>query len=74
MMTASENITITITMAALYAAWDINMDGAVNVLDLTLVTQHFAETGTVSWIRQDVNGHGVLNALDRILIAQYWSA
>ena len=71
-MSASENITITV--AAVYTAWDINMDGAVNVLDLTLVTQHFAETGTVSWIRQDVNGDGVINVLDCILIGQHWSA
>ena len=70
-MSASENITITV--AAFYTAWDINMDGAVNVLDLTLVTQHFAETGTVSWIRQDVNGDGVINVLDCILIGQHWS-
>jgi len=50
------------------------MDGAVNVPDLTLVTQHFAETGTVSWIRQDVNSDGVINVLDCILIGQHWSA
>ena len=70
-LTAPENITITV--AAVYAAWDINMDGTVNVLDLTLVTQHFAETGTPNWIRQDINGDGVINVLDCILIGQHWS-
>jgi hypothetical protein len=70
-LTAAENITITV--AAAYAAWDVNMDGAVNILDLTLVTQHFAETGTPNWIRPDINSDGVINVLDCILIGQHWS-
>ncbi len=71
-LNASENITITV--ASVYAASDVNMDGSVNVLDLTLVTQHFSETGAAGWIRQDTNGDGVINVLDCIVIGQHWSA
>jgi hypothetical protein len=70
-LNASENITITV--ASVYAASDVNMDGSVNVLDLTLVTQHFSETGAAGWIRQDTNGDGVINVLDCIVIGQHWS-
>lgn len=37
-------------MIAVYASWDINMNGAVNALDLTFVTQYFAATGAASRI------------------------
>jgi hypothetical protein len=70
-LVAFENITI--TAAAVYTAWDVNMDGAVNVLDLILITQHFSETGTTGWIRQDVNGDGMINVLDCIIVGQHWT-
>jgi len=70
-ITASENITTTVT--PVYAEWDMKTDGVANVMNLTLVTQHFAETGTANWISQDVNGDGVINVLDCILIGQHWS-
>ena len=46
---------------------------AVNVLDLILITQHFNETGTAGWIRQDVNGDGIINVLDCIIVGQHWT-
>jgi hypothetical protein len=56
-----------------YAPWDINMDGSVNVLDMTLVSQDFGQTGTPGWIREDVNGDGVINILDLVLVGQHWT-
>ncbi len=55
-------------------AWDVNFDGGTDMLDLLLVAQHFDETGTPGWIREDVNDDGVVNLNDLILIAQHWGS
>ena len=57
----------------MYATWDINMDGSVNVLDMTLISQDLGQTGTPGWIREDVNNDGVINILDLVLIGQHWT-
>jgi hypothetical protein len=53
--------------------WDVNLDESVNVLDMTLVGQHWGETGAAHWIRGDVNRDGEINVLDMILIGQHWA-
>jgi hypothetical protein len=56
------------------ADWDVNLDLAVNVLDMTVVGQHWGETNaTPHWIRADVNRDGAINVLDMILIGQHWT-
>lgn len=47
--------------------FDINRDGAVNVLDLIIVSQHF---GTAEG---DINGDGTTNILDLTVIARQFS-
>jgi hypothetical protein len=53
--------------------WDVNLDLSANVLDMTLVGQHWGETGASHWIRGDVNRDGEVNVLDMILIGQHWT-
>jgi hypothetical protein len=53
--------------------WDVNLDESVNVLDMTVVGQHWGETGAAHWIRGDVNRDGEINVLDMILIGQHWT-
>jgi len=43
---------------------DVNGDGVVNILDVTLVSQHWGETGAPGWIPEDINRDGVVNILD----------
>ena len=43
-------IPILLTVMAVLAAWDINQDNAVNVLDMSLVGQDWNETGSPGWI------------------------
>ncbi len=69
---ASVQETITITVNKVYEDWDVNMDGKVNVLDLTAVRQHWGQTGAPGWIREDVNKDGAVNVLDMTLIGQHW--
>ena len=66
--TASKALSVTVVYA-----WDINMDGAINVLDMVLAGQHFDETGTAGWIREDVNTDGAINVLDLIVVGQHWT-
>ena len=45
---------------------DVNQDGVVNIIDLTLVASKFGETGTNV---ADVNGDGIVNIIDLTLVA-----
>ena len=49
--------------------WDINKDGVINILDLTLVAANFGETGDIP---ADVNEDGVVNILDLTLVASHF--
>ena len=44
---------------------DVNEDGVVNILDLTLVAQAFGKDG----LQGDVNGDGVVNVFDLVFVA-----
>jgi Ca2+-binding EF-hand superfamily protein len=62
--------TKSLSITTVFAAWDVNMDGAVNVLDMTLVAQDLGQSGVAGWIREDVNSDGLVNILDLIMIGQ----
>ena len=47
-------------------AEDVNKDGVVNIIDLTLVASNFGKTGQNA---ADVNGDGVVNIIDLTLVA-----
>ena len=52
---------------------DPNGDGMVNLLDMTLVGQHFGQTGSPGWIPEDVIEDGMINVLDMIVVGQHWT-
>ena len=49
--------------------WDVNKDGVINILDLTLVAANFGQTGSTL---ADVNGDNVVNILDLTLVASHF--
>lgn len=49
--------------------WDVNKDGVINILDLTLVAANFGQTGDIP---ADVNGDHVVNILDLTLVASHF--
>ncbi len=52
---------------------DVNVDGTVNILDLTLVAANFGATPTVNQkLNPDVNGDGTVNILDLTLVASHF--
>lgn len=54
-------------------AADVNTDGVINILDLTLVASHFGETSTADQTpNPDVNGDGTVNILDLTLVASHF--
>jgi hypothetical protein len=52
--------------------WDINKDRKCNILDLILISNHFNETGTNGWIREDVDNNGNIQVLDLALVALHY--
>ena len=53
----------------IFAKWDVNMDGKINILDLITVTKHFGEAINENNQRADVTGDGVINILDLVAVA-----
>lgn len=65
------NLIVTITVLE----GDVNRDGVVNILDLTIVGKHIGQITT--WIKDgeqiDVNGDGVINIQDLVIVANNFS-
>lgn len=55
------------------SASDVNADGMINVLDLTLIATQFGETALTDQNRKaDVNGDGTINILDLTLVVGHF--
>jgi nitrous oxidase accessory protein NosD len=52
--------------------WDIDIDGACNLLDMILISNHYAETGPCGWLREDVNNDGSITVLDLVIESNYY--
>jgi len=61
--------THTITITDVHPRWDVNQDGVVNILDITLVGQNYGRTYTDTLPRWDVNQDGIVNVQDMSIVA-----
>jgi len=59
----------TITVTDLHPRWDVNQDGVVNILDITLVGQNYGMTYESDLPRWDVNQDGIVNIQDLSIVA-----
>ncbi len=59
----------TVSVTDLHPRWDINEDGIVNVLDVTLVGQNYGNTYSDNFPRWDVNQDGSVNIQDLSIVA-----
>ncbi len=51
--------------------WDVDYDGATDVLDLIRVGQKFGDAGYSGWTYEDCNCDGTVDILDIIIVAQH---
>jgi len=67
------NFDKTVNSGAIYTLypWDVNSDGVVDDLDLSIVIKHFGESPP-SDPKADVNKDGNVNILDLVLISQHF--
>jgi chitodextrinase len=67
--TSAKSTAVAIISAA--QAGDINGDGVVNVLDLSIIASNYGKTG-MTLAQGDLNGDGVVNIYDLSIIASNW--
>ena len=53
--------------------WDIDINGVCKVYDLTLLSNHYGETGSLGWIREDVDNNGVIEILDFVNVSNHYN-
>ena len=53
--------------------WDVDMNGECKVFDLTLVSNHYGETGSTGWIREDVDNNGQIQILDLVFVSNHYN-
>jgi hypothetical protein len=68
------NLNSTITAVANLAKGDVNFDGVVNGLDISLVSSNWNTLNAQHLGPGDANGDGVVNGLDISLISSNWNA
>jgi len=52
--------------------WDIDMNGKCKIVDLTLISNHYNESGVFGWIREDVDNNGEIQILDLVLVSNHY--
>ena len=52
--------------------WDLNNDGDCNIFDLVVVSNHYNETGTPGWIREDVDNNGQIKVIDLVFVSEHY--
>ncbi|WMW23231.1 putative Ig domain-containing protein [Methanolobus mangrovi] len=62
----------TVTVTDLQPRWDVNEDGIVNVLDITLIGQNYGQSYTGDLPRWDVNQDGIVNIQDLSIVAGHF--
>ncbi|AFV22940.1 hypothetical protein Mpsy_0731 [Methanolobus psychrophilus R15] len=64
--------THTIMILDVHPRWDVNQDGVVNILDITLVGQNYGNTYSEDLPRWDVNQDGIVNVQDLSIVAAHF--
>lgn len=59
--------------AAKEFVYDLNGDGLVNVIEMSMVSDHWGETGAPGWIPEDINQDGVIDQADIDLLQAHWT-
>lgn len=57
---------------AMPANWDINSDGSCTIFDLVLLSNHYGNTGSSGWIREDADNNGEISILDFVIVSNHY--
>lgn len=52
--------------------WDVNNDGHITILDLVLVSNHYGQSGTSGWTREDADNNGEVQVLDLVFVSNHF--
>ena len=52
--------------------WDINLDGVVNYLEVSLMVGNYCKTGERGWIPSDINDDGLINYIDVSFVVSHY--
>lgn len=70
--TSNNNAFSSSRLFSLSPNWDINNDGRCTILDLVLVSNHYGQSGSHGWIREDVDNNGVIQVLDIVMVSGHF--
>lgn len=54
------------------ANWDLNTDGHCTIFDLVLVSNHYGQSGSNGWIREDADNNGEVQVLDLVFVSNHY--
>ncbi|PPA79095.1 MAG: putative Ig domain protein [ANME-2 cluster archaeon HR1] len=63
---------VTITVVKTYPPYDVNEDGVVDILDITLVIEKYGTITTEPYPRYDVNADGIVDNMDLDIVASHY--
>jgi len=66
----TEDVTITVSVS--YPSYDINKDGIVDILDITIIVENYGTTTVEPYPRCDVNTDGIVNIEDLDCVASHF--
>lgn len=52
--------------------WDVNIDGYCTILDLVLISNHYRQSGSNGWIREDADNNGEIKLLDLVYVSDFF--
>ncbi len=54
--------------------WDVTCDGLINIMDLIRISNHYGQSGSLGWTREDVNNDGIIQLSDLIIVSDYYDS
>jgi hypothetical protein len=70
--TSSNTNTSGTVLFSMPANWDVNIDGYCTILDLVLISNHYSQSGSNGWIREDVDNNGEIQVLDLVCVSNHY--
>jgi hypothetical protein len=70
--TSNNRQTSSIYVFSMSPNWDMDEDGTCTIFDMVLVSNHYSETGSDGWIREDADNNGEIEVLDLVFVSTHY--